>query len=214
MVMRQDIHSRNLVVIMKVNYDALMMEEIKKLNGKKKILMHSCCGPCSTACIERLKEYFDITVVYYNPNIEPLDEYIKRKNEQIRALNLLGIKYMDCDYDNETYKKIADPLKDEPEGGKRCTACFALRLKKTATLARDNDFDYFTTTLTVSPHKNSELINKLGIEIGENVGVKFLVADFKKREGYKRSIELSKEFNLYRQNYCGCSYSKQISEEE
>ena len=105
-------------------------------------------------------------------------------------------------------------LKDEPEGGKRCTVCFSLRLKETAKRAKENDFDYFTTTLTVSPHKNSELINKLGIEIGEYVGVKFLVADFKKREGYKRSIELSKEFDLYRQNYCGCLYSKSDNEEE
>ena len=121
---------------------------------------------------------------------------------------------MDSDYDNETFRQLTKELKDEPEGGKRCTVCFSLRLKETAKRAKENSFDYFTTTLTVSPHKNSELINKLGIEIGERVGVKFLVADFKKREGYKRSIELSKEFDLYRQNYCGCLYSKSDNEEE
>lgn len=199
---------------MKINYDALMMEEISKLDGKKTILMHSCCGPCSTACIERLKNYFDITVLYYNPNIEPIDEYNKRKETQKSVLEKLNIKYMDCDYDNETYRLLTKELKDEPEGGKRCTVCFSLRLKETAKRAKENGFDYFTTTLTVSPHKNSELINKLGIEIGEKLGVEFLVADFKKREGYKRSIELSKEFNLYRQNYCGCLYSKSDNEEE
>lgn len=199
---------------MKINYDALMMEEIRKLDGKRTLLMHSCCGPCSTACIERLKDYFDITVLYYNPNIEPLEEYNKRKETQKSVLRRLNIKYMDSDYDNETFRQLTKELKDEPEGGKRCIVCFGLRLKETAKRAKENSFDYFTTTLTVSPHKNSELINKLGIEIGEHVGVKFLVADFKKREGYKRSIELSKEFDLYRQNYCGCLYSKSDNEEE
>lgn len=199
---------------MKINYDALMMEEVRKLDGKRTLLMHSCCGPCSTACIERLKDYFDITVLYYNPNIEPLEEYNKRKETQKSVLRRLNIKYMDSDYDNETFRLLTKELKDELEGGKRCTVCFSLRLKETAKRAKENDFDYFTTTLTVSPHKNSELINKLGIEIGEYVGVKFLVADFKKREGYKRSIELSKEFDLYRQNYCGCLYSKSDNEEE
>lgn len=199
---------------MKINYDALMMEEVRKLDGKRTLLMHSCCGPCSTACIERLKDYFDITVLYYNPNIEPLEEYNKRKETQKSVLRRLNIKYMDSDYDNETFRLLTKELKDELEGGKRCTVCFSLRLKETAKRAKENSFDYFTTTLTVSPHKNSELINKLGIEIGERVGVKFLVADFKKREGYKRSIELSKEFDLYRQNYCGCLYSKSDNEEE
>lgn len=199
---------------MKINYDALMMEEISKLDGKKTILMHSCCGPCSTACIERLKDYFDITVLYYNPNIEPVEEYNKRKETQKSVLRRLNIKYMDCDYDNETFRLLTKELKGEPEGGKRCTVCFSLRLKETAKRAKENGFDYFTTTLTVSPHKNSELINKLGIDIGEKVGVKFLVADFKKRKGYKKSIELSKEFDLYRQNYCGCLYSKSDNEEE
>lgn len=208
MVMKQDIHLKSLVKEMKINYDALMMEEINSLDGKKTLLMHSCCGPCSTACIERLKDYFDITVVYYNPNIEPVEEYNKRKSVQKEVLKRLDIKYMDCDYDNETFRHLTKELSLEPEGGKRCAVCFGIRLKKTALLAKENNFDYFTTTLTVSPHKNSELINKIGLNIADFIDVKFLVADFKKRNGYKRSIELSKEYNLYRQNYCGCLYSK------
>ena len=192
----------------------VFLNDIHQNKDKPTLLIHSCCGPCSTACIERLKDYFDITVLYYNPNIEPLEEYNKRKETQKSVLRRLNIKYMDSDYDNETFRLLTKELKDEPEGGKRCTVCFSLGLKETAKRAKENDFDYFTTTLTVSPHKNSELINKLGIEIGEYVGVKFLVADFKKREGYKRSIELSKEFDLYRQNYCGCLYSKSDNEEE
>ena len=193
---------------MNKNYQLETDNIINSLTNRLKLLLHSCCGPCSTACIERLKDYFDITVLYYNPNIEPLEEYNKRKETQKSVLRRLNIKYMDSDYDNETFRLLTKELKDEPEGGKRCTVCFSLRLKETAKRAKENDFDYFTTTLTVSPHKNSELINKLGIEIGEYVGVKFLVADFKKREGYKRSIELSKIYHLYRQDYCGCLYGK------
>ena len=200
-----------------MNYQNELDKLIRDLDHKPTLLLHSCCGPCSTQVLTYLCPFFNITVLYYNPNIEPIEEYIKRKNEQIRFIkefNHDNIKFLDCDYDNETFRLLTKELKDEPEGGKRCTVCFSLRLKETAKRAKENDFDYFTTTLTVSPHKNSELINKLGIEIGEYVGVKFLVADFKKREGYKRSIELSKEFDLYRQNYCGCLYSKSDNEEE
>lgn len=214
MVMKLDIHLKDLVKNMKINYDELMMDEIKKLDGKKTLLMHSCCGPCSTACIERLKDYFDITVIYYNPNIEPHDEYLHRKNVQKSVLDRLGIKYMEDDYDNESYRELTKSLASEPEGGKRCAVCFGMRLKHTALRAKENNFDYFTTTLTVSPHKNSQLINKIGISVGDYYKVKFLVADFKKRDGYKRSIELSKEYDLYRQNYCGCLYSKNENEEE
>ena len=193
---------------MKINYDALMMEEVRKLDGKRTLLMHSCCGPCSTACIERLKDYFDITVLYYNPNIEPLEEYNKRKETQKSVLRRLNIKYMDSDYDNETFRLLTKELKDEPEGGKRCTVCFSLRLKETAKRAKENDFDYFTTTLTISPLKNSVILNKTGLKVAQDIGTQYLLSDFKKKEGYKRSIELSKEYNLYRQNYCGCVYSK------
>ena len=199
---------------MKINYDALMMEEISKMNGRKTILLHSCCGPCSSACIERLNEYFDITVVYYNPNIEPIEEYEKRKSVQKKLLDELNIKFLDCDYDNETFRRICTPLKDEVEGGKRCGVCFGIRLKYTAYKAKELGFDYFTTTLTVSPHKNSQLINKIGEKIGNQVGIKYLYSDFKKKEGYKRSIELSKKYDLYRQDYCGCLFSKRGNYEE
>ncbi len=193
---------------MKVNYDNMMMDIINSLDGKKSVLLHSCCGPCSSACIDRLKEYFDITVVYYNPNIEPIEEYIKRKNEQIRLLNEWNIKFLDCDYDNESWRDLTKNLCEELEGGKRCSVCFGIRLKYTALKARELGFDYFATTLTVSPHKNSQLINKIGERIGDSLDIKFLYSDFKKRDGYKKSIEFSKQYNLYRQDYCGCLYSK------
>ncbi len=194
---------------MNINYDKLMMEEIANLKGsKKKVLLHSCCGPCSSACIERLKDYFDVTVIYYNPNIEPLEEYEHRKREQIRLLSEWNIEYLESDYDNEVFKERTEALALEPEGGKRCSVCFGIRLKYTALMAYKKGFDYFATTLTVSPHKNSQVINEIGQNIGESVGVKYLFADFKKREGYKRSIELAKEYDLYRQDYCGCLYSK------
>ncbi|MCH5167231.1 MAG: epoxyqueuosine reductase QueH [Erysipelotrichales bacterium] len=194
---------------MKTNYDNKMMEIINSLDSKKTLLLHSCCGPCSSACIERLKDYFDITVVYYNPNIEPKDEYEHRKSEQIRLLNEWSIKYIDSDYENDLYKRLTKDLALEKEGGIRCSVCFGIRLKYTAKKALENGFDYFTTTLTVSPHKNSELINKIGGSIGESLGIKYLYSDFKKKEGYKRSIELANTYNLYRQNYCGCLYSKE-----
>lgn len=194
---------------MKINYDELMEREIKSLDGRKTLLMHSCCGPCSTACITRLKDYFDITILYYNPNIEPKSEYEMRKSEQIKVIEKYNIKYMDIDYDNETFRKLTHKFSDEKEGGVRCEICFGIRLKKTAILAKQNNFDYFTTTLTVSPHKNSQIINKIGENIGKTLEVKYLYADFKKKEGYKKSIELAKELDLYRQNYCGCLYSKE-----
>jgi len=199
---------------MKINYDTLMMEEVKYFDSKKTILLHSCCGPCSSACIERLKDYFDITVIYYNPNIEPIEEYEKRKSEQIRLLNEWNIKFLDCDYDNEIFRKKTVCLSNELEGGKRCSVCYGIRLKYTAKMAKKYNFDYFTTTLTVSPHKKSDIINKIGHKIGDYEGIKYLYSDFKKREGYKRSIELASKYNLYRQNYCGCLYSKGENKDE
>lgn len=200
---------------MKINYDTLMQEEIKTFNGEeKKILLHSCCGPCSTACIERLKENFDITVLYYNPNIEPREEYELRKSEQKRLLNILNIKYLDSDYDNEVWRKMTRYFSDDLEGGRRCSVCFGIRLKYTANVAKSLHFDYFGTTLTVSPHKNSAIINNIGEKIGKKIGIKYLFADFKKKDGYKRSIELAKEYSLYRQDYCGCLYSKRWKNEE
>ncbi len=197
---------------MKINYDNMMMDIINSLTEKKSILLHSCCGPCSSACIDRLKEYFDITVVYYNPNVEPIDEYIHRKNEQVRLLKEWDIKYLDCDYDNDLWVDITKYLTNELEGGKRCSVCFGIRLKYTANMAKRLGFDYFGTTLTVSPHKDSQLINKIGGILGTNLGIKYLYSDFKKRDGYKKSCEFAKQYNLYRQDYCGCLYSKERDE--
>lgn len=190
-----------------MNYNNEMIKIINNLNGNK-LLLHSCCAPCSTSVIEKLKEHFDITVLYYNPNIEPEDEYLKRKKEQIKVLNKYNIKYLEIDYLNEEYKKKIKGYEDNQEGSYRCYLCFELRLEKTASIAKHNDYDYFTTTLTVSPYKNSEIINKIGLELEDKYNIKYLVSDFKKEEGYKKSIELSKKYNLYRQDYCGCLYSR------
>ncbi len=194
---------------MKVNYDLELERIISENKGKKPtLLLHSCCGPCSTAVITRLINYFDITIYYYNPNIEPINEYLKRKEEQLKVIRELGVKYINCDYENDIYRKAVKGLEDLPEGSKRCFLCFKLRLLKTALKAKEENFEYFGTTLTVSPHKNSEVINLIGKDLEENIKVKYLYSDFKKKEGYKISIELSKKFNLYRQNYCGCLFSK------
>lgn len=193
----------------KRNFDREMTEIIKSLKGeRKKLLLHACCAPCSSACLERLKEHFDITVFFYNPNIED-DEYEKRKAEMIRFLSETGwASICDCDHDkNEFYDKVKG-LENEPEGGKRCAVCFALRLNKSFEYAKDNGFDYVTTTLTISPLKNAELINGIGEKLAKSNGVSWLYSDFKKQGGYLRSTQLSKEYDLYRQNYCGCVYSK------
>lgn len=172
-----------------------------------KMLMHSCCGPCSTVCIERMKDKYDLSIFYYNPNIEPVEEYEKRKAYQKKVCDHFGIPYVDFDYDNGAWRKFVEGLENEKEGGARCTKCFYYRLKKTAEFAKENGFDIFTTTLTVSPYKNSIVINKVGAMLEEETGVKFLQESFKKMDGYKRSIELSKELGLYRQHYCGCLYA-------
>jgi hypothetical protein len=197
-----------------------MEREINRFTTKKTLLLHSCCAPCSSEVISRLKDYFDITILYYNPNIEPFNEYQKRKNEQIRFIKEFApeIKMMDIDYDNESFKKISKNLESEKEGGARCHKCYYLRLEKTAILAKQNNFDYFGTTLTVSPYKNSAIINEYGLSLEkkynadtENKPLLFLVSDFKKKDGYKKSIELSKKYHLYRQDYCGCLYGKENS---
>lgn len=199
---------------MNINYNEEMKKIISNLDDHNKLLLHSCCGPCSSSVIERLRDYFDITVIYYNPNIEPKEEYEKRKSEQLRLLNELGIKFMDIDYLNNEYHKKIKGYENEPENGFRCPLCFELRLDKTASKAKENNFDYFGTTLTVSPHKNSKIINEIGLKLEERYGVKFLLSDFKKEDGYKRSIELSKKYDLYRQDYCGCLYSKGVNVDE
>ncbi len=199
---------------MNINYNEEMKKIISNLDDHNKLLLHSCCGPCSSSVIERLRDYFDITVIYYNPNIEPKEEYEKRKSEQLRLLNELGIKFMDIDYLNNEYHKKIKGYENEPENGLRCPLCFELRLDKTASKAKENNFDFFGTTLTVSPHKNSKIINEIGLKLEEKYGVKFLLSDFKKEDGYKRSIELSKKYDLYRQDYCGCLYSKGVNVDE
>lgn len=196
----------------KINYQKKLEELIKGLNGKPSLLLHSCCGPCSTEVIDFLKDYFEITVFYYNPNIEPLEEYLHRKSEQKRFLNEYKeakIHFLDCEYDNNSFKEMAKGLENIPEVGARCNKCFYLRMKKTAIVAKENNFEYFGTTLTVSPYKNSTMINEIGEKISKEENIKYIYGDFKKNDGYKKSIEMSKAYNLYRQDYCGCLYGSE-----
>ncbi len=197
---------------MKENYDKKMQAQMQEGKGAR-LLFHSCCAPCSSACLERLKDTFQITLLYYNPNIDERVEYEKRKAEQIRFLEQTGwAEFLDCDYDEEAFEKIAKGLEREPERGKRCYACYALRLFKTAEVAAKEGYEYFATTLTLSPHKNAEWLNELGEKAGEKYGVKYLYSDFKKQGGYYRSTALSKEYGLYRQDFCGCRFSKENKE--
>lgn len=199
---------------MKENYSNKCEEILKNLNGQKKLLLHSCCGPCSSYVITYIMNYFDITILYYNPNIYPYEEYLKRKEEQIKVIDELNkisknsISILDCDYDNSKYEEEIKGFEKEPERGKRCEICYNLRMEKTAILAQKKGYDYFCTTLSVSPYKNANLINKIGENLEEKYQVKWLYSDFKKKDGYKKSIELSNKYNLYRQDYCGCIYSK------
>ena len=175
------------------------------------LLLQSCCGPCSSYVLEYLTKYFSVSVLYYNPNIYPRAEYDKRLSEQRRLISLLPaenpVSIVECDYDEESFYRAAAGYETAPEGGARCEKCFRLRLMKTAQVARDMGFEYFGTTLTVSPHKNAQLINQIGQEVAKKYQIRFLPSDFKKREGYKRSITLSMKYDLYRQNYCGCIFS-------
>ena len=196
----------------KINFNSQMEEIISKLDKsgvKKSLLLHSCCAPCSSSCIERLKENFNLTIYFYNPNLDSEEEYLLRLKEQVRLCELLDIDYLLEDYNNSDFISVAKGYESYFEGGARCERCFNLRLNKTAEKAKEKGFDYFATTLTVSPLKNAQKINQIGLEIEKKVGVNFLPTDFKKKGGYSRSIELSKEYNLYRQNYCGCVYSKE-----
>lgn len=200
---------------MKENYDKLLENLLKEIETKKEtpnLLLHSCCAPCSSYIISYLTNYLNITILYYNPNIYPKEEYLKRKEEQIKLINNIPTKnklnIIDCDYDNNLYEEKIKGLELEPERGKRCTICFNLRLEKTAQLAKEKHYDYFGTTLTVSPYKNSNLINQIGKDLEQKYNLKWLPSDFKKKDGYKQSIQLSHKYNLYRQNYCGCIYSK------
>lgn len=190
--------------------------KLGKANVKPKVLLHSCCGPCSTAVIERLFGEYNITVFYFNPCITENDEYEKRKREQIRFIDEFNddmdedqkVKYMEGSYRPDEYLNLVKGLESEPEGGARCTVCFRQRLEETARTAKEYEFDFFASTLTVSPHKNYALISEIGKECEKRYGVSFLDMDFKKKAGFQRSIQLSKEHHLYRQNYCGCKFSK------
>ncbi len=189
-----------------------IIEEIKESNIRPSLLLHACCAPCSSYVIEYLSKYFNITMYYYNPNISPLQEYKLRLDELNRLLKEMkdaeNIKVLPCDYDGEKFIEMAKGLENEAEGGERCFKCYRLRLEKTAQVAKENNFDFFTTTLSISPYKNAEKLNEIGKELSEKYYLKYLYSDFKKKNGYKRSIELSKEFDLYRQDYCGCIFSK------
>ena len=191
----------------------------------KKLLLHSCCAPCSSYVLVYLSRYFEITVFYYNPNITEQEEYQKRVAEQKRLIEELNheradgeerfpIHVIEGDYEPEEFCRIAKGREADPEGGERCFACYALRLQKTADAAQRDAFDYFTTTLTISPLKNADKLNEIGQKLGESCGVPYLVSDFKKKNGYLTSIELSKKYHLYRQDYCGCVYSKQEREKQ
>ena len=200
---------------MKKNYQIILnktIEEIQKNGTVPSLLLHSCCAPCSSYVLEYLSEFFEITIFYYNPNISPEEEFSKRVTEQKRLINEIplkrGVKFIEGEYEPQKFYELAKGMEDIPEGGERCFKCYGLRLEKTAETAKNGGFDYFTTTLSISPHKNAQVLNEIGAGLGEKYGVSYLFSDFKKRNGYKRSCELSEIYGLYRQNYCGCVYSK------
>ena len=203
----------------KINYSKQtesIIENNKREHILPSLLIHACCAPCSSACLEYLNTYFRITVFYYNPNISPRSEFEKRLAEEKRLLAAMPfenpVKIIDGDYDYGAFLDIAKGLEDCPEGGERCFRCYRLRLEQTARLAADLAFDYFCTTLSISPLKNAQKINEIGFETAHKYGVKWLPSDFKKKDGYKRSIELSRQYGLYRQNFCGCAFSKRDAE--
>ena len=200
---------------MKINYQKKldeMINEIVEQHRVPSLLLHSCCAPCSSYVIEYLSNYFKITVFYYNPNIYPEVEYRKRVEEEKRFISEFKTKYevnfIEGKYDDKRFYEVVKGLENEREGGRRCFKCYGLRLLETAKLAKDKNFDYFTTTLSISPYKNAQKLNEIGETIENQYDIKYLYSDFKKKNGYKRSIELSREYNLYRQNYCGCIFSQ------
>ena len=197
-----------------INYQKELDKTIVSLQKEgrvPKLLLHSCCAPCSSYVLEYLSEYFEITVFYYNPNIFPESEYTKRILEQQTLIGEMKypVSFIAGNYDKEKFYEMAKGLEHLKEGKERCFKCYALRLEETARLAREGEFDYFTTTLSISPMKNADKLNEIGTMLGRKYGVEYLQSDFKKKNGYKRSIELSKEYDLYRQDYCGCVYSMQ-----
>jgi len=205
--------------VQKVNYQKLFEETLNQINGSGKkptLLLHACCAPCSSAVLEILKDFFDITIFFYNPNISPESEFEYRLEELKRLLFEMGLSNIEIispEYKSEDFEKIAKGFEKEAEGGPRCKLCYNLRLRATANAAKAGSFDFFTTTLTVSPYKNAEALNEIGGKLADEFGIKYLYSDFKKKEGYKRSCELSRIYNLYRQDYCGCIYSKLLKKQ-
>lgn len=200
---------------MKRNYQSEMEEIIckhKNANEAPTLFLHSCCAPCSSYVLEYLSEYFKITVFYYNPNIYPDEEYYKRVEEQKQFIERFPAKnpiyFLEGNFDKERFYELAKGMEELPEGGERCFRCYELRLRETADYAKKMGMDYFTTTLTISPLKNADKLNKIGLALSDEYGIKYLVSDFKKKNGYKRSVELSREYEIYRQDYCGCVFSK------
>ncbi len=204
----------------KPNYQRQLEEILHQVEGEERtptLFLHSCCGPCSSYVLEYLSRYFSITLFYYNPNISPQEEYDLRCREQQRLLDSMPlphpVQFLEGDYHPEDFYEAVRGLEEEPEGGDRCEACFRLRLGEAARRAAAGGFDYFTTTLSVSPMKNAEMLARVAREMEEHYGVRWLPSDFKKRDGYKRSLELSRTYDLYRQNYCGCVFSRREREE-
>ena len=200
--------------VQKVNYQKELEKLLKQLGEEQRVpslMIHSCCAPCSSYVLEYLSEYFKITIFYYNPNIYPESEYTKRILEQQKLIRDMKFRYpvsfLAGKYDKEKFYEMAAGMEDLKEGGARCMKCYELRLTETARQAVAGEFNYFTTTLSISPMKNAQKLNEIGVRLGEEYGVEYLVSDFKKKNGYKRSIELSKEYGLYRQDYCGCEFS-------
>lgn len=198
----------------RINYQKELDKVIESLSQQEKVptlLLHSCCAPCSSYVLEYLSDYFGITVFYYNPNIYPDEEYEMRVREQQRFIRAFPAKhpidFIEGAYDKERFYEMARGLEAVPEGGQRCFQCYELRLREAGELAKARGFDYFTTTLSISPMKNAEKLNEIGLRLAEELGVAYLCSDFKKRNGYKRSTELSREYGMYRQDYCGCVFS-------
>lgn len=205
---------------MKTDYQILLEKELEKISKNQalpKLLLHACCAPCSSYVLEYLTDFFDITLYFYNPNIADTYEYEKRSCELLRFVDLFPhknpIKTIICPMESEAFYSISRGRETLPEGGERCFGCYRLRLEKTAKYMAEHrgEYDYFATTLTVSPHKNAGKLNEIGLQLSDEYGVAYLVSDFKKRDGYKRSIEMSREYGLYRQNFCGCEFSRNIS---
>lgn len=199
-----------------INYQLETDRIIKSLDCAPTLFLHACCAPCSSYVLEYLTEHFNVTVFFYNPNITEKEEYEKRKNELKRLIAEKPFRYpvkmIDGDYSPQLFFDMAKGKEQVPEGGERCFLCYEMRLKETARLAKELQYEYFCTTLSVSPHKNAVKLNELGAEYSKKYDIPYLYSDFKKRNGYKRSIELSAEYGLYRQNYCGCVYSRMQSE--